>query len=856
MYEFVTFLMKSPIFLALALAASTLAAHAQSPADTLQDVRPFSTHALDLLMAREPGVEVISSPGAPGTTPTIHVRGIGVLPGIEPVYVVDGMRRRNLDGIAPESIEKIEVLKNAAAMGQWGPEAAAGVVVVTTRRASRQGFHAGYEFAGGFQSLAHVPEKMTFEDWKNAGLYTWMESDKREHPSPETSFLQKHNLFAQYGGNKLSASAGFSVLDNDGPYTGKVDTHRRYAASWSAEYRPLRWLSLETTGRWNQSSISRAPQTWVEDYLISLPDDDIYAYYLNSNHEKLSETVVQGQVDIHPLPGLYVRGNAGYSQGMNHLYKTKWTDYITDEEDPLVSDNVEGRAGYEGKKWFQWGVDAGWSGKWKGHRIRLDGTFRRVKEKQDNQVLEGRANLSDFGLTYGDDARFEEKFLLPNYEKYKTLDLEGKIELMHNYPNTFSPYRVGTPELKWKESILSVGYDWENRYEVNFSYYRCWEEKLFSSEGWRIPAVTLGWTLSEEPILRRLLPESLKRWSVNASWSETDAFVPRLEDVNRWFSLTGYISGRSMAARHRDLTTSLSFQFGGPTLDLSASWYVNDDDFLRYYSSFLTYGYESQRISSEDVTYTLRNQGVELAGSLRQNVGPFRYSLSAFLTFYGNRVRFGENLKNYGPLSWQNSSSLYIKDGERIGGGMVYSVSGDNPIPFTSENRVWKGSVFPKVTGGIQASIGWNRWQMTVSGHGDSGQTIWSEAYDALSRYYLEENPLNLQPLERSYYSSRDFTECEYAVLDASFFRIDQLRLDYTLPLKNVRLNIFASLENWFLFTKYPGTDPEQALAWNVRELNTGSYTYTPRLTGSYIGVETANYPSTRRTVFGVSVNF
>ena len=150
--------MKNPIFLAIALTASTLTANAQSPADTLQNVRPFSTHALDLLVAREPGVEVISSPGAPGTTPTIHVRGISVSPGIQPVYVVDGMRRRNLDGIAPESIEKIEVLKNAAAMGLWGPEAAAGVVVVTTRRASQQGFHAGYEFAGGFQSLAYAPE--------------------------------------------------------------------------------------------------------------------------------------------------------------------------------------------------------------------------------------------------------------------------------------------------------------------------------------------------------------------------------------------------------------------------------------------------------------------------------------------------------------------------------------------------------------------------------------------------------------------------------------------------------------------------------------------------------------------------
>lgn len=834
--------MKSPILLTLALAASTLAAHAQSPADTLQDVRPFSTHALDLLMAREPGVEVISSPGAPGTTPTIHVRGLGVLPGIEPVYVVDGMRRRNLDGIAPESIEKIEVLKNAAAMGQWGPEAAAGVVVVTTRRASQQGFHAGYEFAGGFQSLAHVPERMTLEDWHNAYQFQWIESDKKEHASVETSFLQKHHLYAQYGGNKLSAYAGFSVLDNDGPYSGKVDTHRRYAASWSAEYRPLRWLSLETTGRWNQSSISRAPQSWLNDYLLSIPDDDPYAYYLKSNQDELSETVVQGRISIYPLPGLYVRGIGGYSQGMKHLRKAEWTDYINDDlESEYMKDYVEAIAGHEGKKWFQWGVEAGWKGQWKGHRLHLDGTFRRIKEKQDNLVFQARGNLSDIGLKFGDDTVLEEKFI-PHYEEYMNAEWEKQIELFRS-PNYAAPYNAGTPELKWKEGILSVGYDWKNRYEVDFSYYRIWEEKLFSSDGWRIPAVALGWTLSEEPILRRVLPEALKNWSVKASWSKTDNYVPILDGLTQKIAgLSGqyYTVNASMASRHRDLTTSLFFRFGGPAVDLSASWFVNDDDLNGAYA------------------YTLRNQGVELAGALRQNVGPFRYSLSAFLTFYGNRIRFGEALKNYDSIPWDGGSLLYLKDGERIGGNLVTQLIQENPPQFSSfEDRVWKGSVSPKVTGGIQASIGWNRWQMTVSGHGDSGQTIRDGgAYSILNRYYREANPLNLQPEEMRFYSLDVFANSEYSILDASFFRIDQIRLDYTLPLKNVRMNLFASLENWFLFTKYPGSDPEQALAWNVREQNAGNVTYTPRLTGSRIGEETANHPSTRRTIFGLSINF
>jgi hypothetical protein len=156
---------------------------------------------------------------------------------------------------------------------------------------------------------------------------------------------------------------------------------------------------------------------------------------------------------------------------MKHLRKAEWTDYFDDNiESEYMKDNVEAIVGHEGKKWFQWGVEAGWKGQWKGHRLRLGCTFRRIKEKQDDLVIQARGNLSDVGLKFGDDAVLEEKFI-PLYEEYMNGDWEKQIELFR-CPNYAAPYSVGTPELKWKEGILSVGYDWKSRYEVNFSYYR------------------------------------------------------------------------------------------------------------------------------------------------------------------------------------------------------------------------------------------------------------------------------------------------------------------------------------------------------------------------------------------------
>jgi hypothetical protein len=58
------------------------------------------------------------------------------------------------------------------------------------------------------------------------------------------------------------------------------------------------------------------------------------------------------------------------------------------------------------------------------------------------------------------------------------------------------------------------------------------------------------------------------------------------------------------------------------------------------------------------------------------------------------------------------------------------------------------------------------------------------------------------------------------------------------LSVHKVRVNLFASMENGFLFTKYPGSDPELAL------------------TIKGFGKEAAAYPSTRRTLFGLSIGF
>lgn len=96
--------------------------------------RTPSGAAMQALQGKVAGLQVVSS-GAPGTGPTIRVRGIGsyVDGASNPLYVVDGTFFDDIDFLNPEDIESISVLKDASAAAIYGVRAANGVVLVETK---------------------------------------------------------------------------------------------------------------------------------------------------------------------------------------------------------------------------------------------------------------------------------------------------------------------------------------------------------------------------------------------------------------------------------------------------------------------------------------------------------------------------------------------------------------------------------------------------------------------------------------------------------------------------------------------------------------------------------------------------
>jgi TonB-dependent starch-binding outer membrane protein SusC len=123
-------------------------------------------NAQEILAGRASGVTFMSNSGQPGAGGTIKIRGINTASqDANPLVYVDGVRIFNdptragwnshaivspLQDIAPEDIERVEVVKGAAATTLYGTEASAGVIQIFTKKgiAGRTTWNAEVSYGG------------------------------------------------------------------------------------------------------------------------------------------------------------------------------------------------------------------------------------------------------------------------------------------------------------------------------------------------------------------------------------------------------------------------------------------------------------------------------------------------------------------------------------------------------------------------------------------------------------------------------------------------------------------------------------------------------------------------------------
>lgn len=262
--------------------------------DDVLGERPV-TNVKNALQGSMPGL-MVSGGASPGEAKSFNIRGTVSINGMNPLVLIDNVEG-DIDLLNPEDIESVTVLKDAASSAIYGARAAAGVILITTKKAKKgEKFNLNYNANFGFQTSINSPKQASLDEYLrayqaagfsetyyagNGSVSKWREylAGYKENPAAyptvgdgiyigedgapyylndkdvykafqETSFMQTHNLTANGGTEKLRYRLSAGLTKEDGPLIESKDTYMRKNISSFISADITDWLTQEADFRY------------------------------------------------------------------------------------------------------------------------------------------------------------------------------------------------------------------------------------------------------------------------------------------------------------------------------------------------------------------------------------------------------------------------------------------------------------------------------------------------------------------------------------------------------------------------------------------------------------------------------
>jgi len=139
--------------------------------------------ALDNLRGKAAGVNIFSNSSQPGAYANrVVIRGTATInASSNPLYVVDGVVMEDFHLLNPNDIERIEVLKDASSAAIYGARGANGVVLVSTKRGTKDGRKTvGYQGSVGSSTAQRYMDVLNAQEWVRAFM-TGLENENKWH---------------------------------------------------------------------------------------------------------------------------------------------------------------------------------------------------------------------------------------------------------------------------------------------------------------------------------------------------------------------------------------------------------------------------------------------------------------------------------------------------------------------------------------------------------------------------------------------------------------------------------------------------------------------------------------------------
>ena len=715
------------------------------------------------LQGRVSGLWVRKLSGDAGANPEFVIRGHQSSNlSVQPLIVIDGMivdgtSNFNLNNIAPQDIESIEVLKDAASSAMYGSRGAMGVILITTKKGKFNSkpvvnLSAYYGWAStpfNYRMLNAEEYEMVFREGRenriadirsqlaagglSAGeqatlqeeIATWraqmntlnmgkQEVDWLDYVIPNSAAKSDIHLSLNGGNDKTTYyfSVGRTAEENT---IGKGD-YSRLNTKLALTSQVYKWLKLSADISVTQSVKKRytssadvlrmgeiRPDTPEEplydedgrwDWYFGYQDHPVLALTDNNNKEKIVNTTGNFGVDINLIKGLV------------------WTSRLAGTINNRRYESFNGPKTYDG-------ID------YDGHSITAN-SF--LNYNVDIQKLNIAATL---GYEYNE-----------NYSKSYVMDIGGFPDI----PGLEGP--ANGSEYLWADWNISGNTRWTERsesyffranlsynrkYLLGFSIRRDGTSKLAKENRYsNFPAVSAGWVISDEAFMSR-------------------QHVINLLKLRTSYGMTGSITNVSMADCYDRLSSdiywgkpalSVASTLGNPDLQwektnqvdvgvdlalfqnrltLIAEWYLKRTSGMMNSEPLpsSTGGYTSRKINAG----TIRNSGVDLALNF-QNHFTKDWGLTAGIILNINRSKVIDL-----PVdNWAYSSAYYgggntprprLKIGQSFGalemyralglderGDIIYDdVSGNGSID--AADKVIIDNLTPKFTGGLNLGVSW-----------------------------------------------------------------------------------------------------------------------------------------------------
>ncbi len=820
------------------------------------------TSVQDAMVGKIPGVNVVSSGGAPGSGATVRIRsGASLSASNDPLFVIDGVPVDNstieggsnlLAGINPEDIESFTVLKDASATAIYGSRASNGVIVITTKKGSDK-VKVAYSGTFALSQRTKTLDVLTADEFRQIvpGI-TGVPSDA-VYGTANTNWQDE--IFRTAFGTEQNLSV-----------TGKIDpilTPFRVSVSYANQDGIIRNNNYQRVN----AALSLTPSLLDNHLNISLNGKVSW-----ERERKVDESVVGNAISYDPTRPVRTDDTTGPGLGY-YIWKNGNSPMAIQTDNPVAMLELDDRV----NKVFRSIGNAQFD--YKVHRLEdlsfnLNLGYDVLNSNYDRYVPEFAGMMYTGNQKDGtglDEAGRQQKrnYLLDFYANYKhTWADRHDFSAMAGYgwqhfwkkynrtQNDPEGNELNTPKHYESEYYLvsfygRVNYGFDSRFLLTATLRSDASSRFSKKNRWGLfPSVALAWRLINEPFLRD--QNTLSDLKLRAGYGVTGQQdiiddYPWMTTYSISYPESSYLFDEWYHTyRPNGYDNDIKWETT-TTWNVGVDWgFINNringsvDYYKRFTKDLLNTINVPAGVNYAPVLTTnigsMENQGVEIAvNAIPVTTRDWEWTIGFNYTWQQSKITklnvidSENNFVNTGaisgtgktvqvfmvdktPYTFYLAKQAYDDNGKPIEGMYVQP---DGSLSGTETKYAGDKSALPTSLLGFNTRLSFRNWDLAIAGHGAFGNYVYNyvRANQYMQQAYSDQGSFsNLlkSTVETGFDNQQLYSD--YWLEDGSFFRIDNITLGYTFPRlwnSSSSLRITLGVQNVCTFTKYSGVDPE-----------------------------------------------